>query len=95
MKTLNPINPVHAWRLRKELAPYASWKLGQKLAGRDRQHASPGMDPRLAEHVEFALELFGSCAGGDRAARWGSTSSSWPTASAAWPSCRSACRTRS
>lgn len=55
MGTLNPANPIHVWRLRKELGMYARWSLGQKLNGRDRQ--SPQVrDPRLAEHVGFALE---------------------------------------
>jgi alkylation response protein AidB-like acyl-CoA dehydrogenase len=58
MKTLNPANPVHVWRLRRELGAYAKWSLGQKLAGRDRQQV-PGMDARLAEHVGFALEQLG------------------------------------
>jgi acyl-CoA dehydrogenase len=58
MKTLNPANPVHLWRLRRELGDYAGWSLGQKLARRDRQRL-PGADPRLAGHVAFALEQFG------------------------------------
>jgi alkylation response protein AidB-like acyl-CoA dehydrogenase len=57
MRALNPINPVHAWRLRKELAPYARWKVSQWFRARDRQTV-PGMDRRLAEHVDFALAMF-------------------------------------
>ena len=57
MKTLNPANPLHVWRLRKELGAYAKWSLGQKLTGRDRQ-PSPVTDPRLADHVGFALDQF-------------------------------------
>lgn len=57
MKTLNPLNPLHAWRLRKELAPYARWKLGQWFTPRDRQQPS-GMDRSLTEHVDFALGYF-------------------------------------
>lgn len=59
MKTLNPFNPLHAWRLRNELAPYARWKLGQFVMPRDRQQVN-GIDRRLAEHVEFALGYFGT-----------------------------------
>jgi acyl-CoA dehydrogenase len=58
MKTLNPVNPAHAWRLRRELGAYGKWWLGQKFAGRDRQ-TPPVADPRLAGHVAFALEQFG------------------------------------
>ncbi len=58
MRTLNPLNPLHAWRLRKELTPYARWKVGQWFTPRDRQHVA-GMDRRLAEHVDFALGYFG------------------------------------
>jgi alkylation response protein AidB-like acyl-CoA dehydrogenase len=62
MKTLNPLNPLHGWRLRKELAPYAKWKVGQWFAATDRQSV-PGMDRRLAGHVDFALEAFGKLRG--------------------------------
>ena len=53
----NPFNPVHAWMMRKELAPYARWKMGQWFEARDRQ-AVPGMDKRLADHLHFAVGLF-------------------------------------
>jgi alkylation response protein AidB-like acyl-CoA dehydrogenase len=56
MKTLNPANPVHAWRLRRELAAYAGWSLRQKLPGRGQR--PPVADPRLAAHAAFALEQF-------------------------------------
>jgi alkylation response protein AidB-like acyl-CoA dehydrogenase len=62
MKTLNPLNPLHGWRLRKELAPYAKWKFGQWFAATDRQSV-PGMDRRLAGHVDFALAAFGKLRG--------------------------------
>jgi alkylation response protein AidB-like acyl-CoA dehydrogenase len=58
LKSPNPMNPAHAWKLRKELAPYARWRLGQMFVPRDRQ-SLPNMDPRLAEHLSFALEMFG------------------------------------
>jgi alkylation response protein AidB-like acyl-CoA dehydrogenase len=58
LKTLNPVNPLHAWKLRKELVPYARWKVGGMMAGRDRQTV-PGLDARLADHVDFALDGFG------------------------------------
>jgi alkylation response protein AidB-like acyl-CoA dehydrogenase len=58
MKGLNPLNPQHLWRLRRELGAYAGWSLRQTFAGRDRQQL-PGMAPHLADHVAFALDQFG------------------------------------
>jgi hypothetical protein len=58
----NPFNPAHAWKLRKELAPYARWKMGQLFTARDRQSV-PGMDKRLAGHLDFGLETFGRLRG--------------------------------
>lgn len=58
MKTLNPINPVHLWRLRRELWSYGKWKMGQKFRFRDRQSVE-GLDARLQNHVDFALDQFG------------------------------------
>jgi hypothetical protein len=48
---------LHAFALRNELIPYGKWWLGQKMARRDRQQVA-GMDGRLADHVEFALQAF-------------------------------------
>lgn len=57
MKTLNPANPLHAWRLRRELTAYAKWSAAQRFVARDRQTV-PGIDSRLASHVQFALDQF-------------------------------------
>jgi alkylation response protein AidB-like acyl-CoA dehydrogenase len=57
IKNFNPMNPGHAWKLRHELMAYARWQMGRKLIGRDRQEV-PGMDPRLAGHLQFALDAF-------------------------------------
>jgi alkylation response protein AidB-like acyl-CoA dehydrogenase len=57
MKSFNRFNPLHLWRLRRELGSYSRWLLGQALTRRDRQQV-PGMDKRLAGHVDFALDLF-------------------------------------
>lgn len=57
MKTFNPANPLHAWRLRKEMAAYGKWVGGQMFTGRDRQQL-PGLKPRLAPHLDFALGQF-------------------------------------
>jgi hypothetical protein len=57
MRSLNPLNPLHTWRLRSELTAYGKWALSERFKGRDRQ-AVPGLDSRLARHVDFALERF-------------------------------------
>jgi alkylation response protein AidB-like acyl-CoA dehydrogenase len=57
MKTFSPANPIHAWRLRRELWSYAKWTLGEKFAGSKRQPVA-GMNPTLAKHVDFALDMF-------------------------------------
>lgn len=53
IKNFNPMNPAHAWALRKALLPYAKWWIGQRISG----WASPsfsGMPERLAAHAQFA-----------------------------------------
>lgn len=62
MKTLNPANPLHLWRLRRELTSYTWWKLGDWFKGWDRQRVA-GMDPRLTKHLGFALDAFNRLAG--------------------------------
>jgi alkylation response protein AidB-like acyl-CoA dehydrogenase len=62
IKNANPKNPLHFWALRKEFMPYVKWMLGRKLIPRDTQTIA-GMDRRLAEHVQFALDQFGKSAG--------------------------------
>ena len=57
MKTFSPANPLHVWKLRKELTAYSKWMMGQKLHGR-KKPALPPMDSRLAGHVEFAAASF-------------------------------------
>jgi alkylation response protein AidB-like acyl-CoA dehydrogenase len=52
-----PLNPRHAWVLRHELSAYARWSVRRHFRARDRQRV-PGMDPRLADHVGFALDRF-------------------------------------
>jgi alkylation response protein AidB-like acyl-CoA dehydrogenase len=51
-------NPLHVWTLRREFGAYGKWVIGQKFKARDRQQV-PGMDRRLAQHVDFALARFG------------------------------------
>jgi hypothetical protein len=57
MKTMSPANPVHLWRLRRELWSYGKWKLGQRFAGGDRAPVA-GLSPVLQAHVDFARESF-------------------------------------
>jgi alkylation response protein AidB-like acyl-CoA dehydrogenase len=58
IRNFNPLNPIHALALRKEIASYLKWAVGQRFKSRDRQSV-PDMDPRLAAHLSFALERFG------------------------------------
>jgi alkylation response protein AidB-like acyl-CoA dehydrogenase len=58
-RKFSPLNPAHAMALRKELAAYARWRLGQFFSGRDRQQVT-GMNPSLQGHVDFALGMFGT-----------------------------------
>jgi alkylation response protein AidB-like acyl-CoA dehydrogenase len=57
IRAFNPLNPLHAWKLRRQLRAYAGWSLRQKFLGRQREDVPP-MDVRLAGHVDFALEQF-------------------------------------
>jgi hypothetical protein len=56
MKTFSPANPSHLWKLRGELTSYGGWYLSRLRQRRDRQRVN-GMDPRLSEHLGFALDL--------------------------------------
>lgn len=57
MKGLNPTNPAHLWKLRRELGAYAKWRLGQSFTGSDKAPVS-GLSPALQAHVDFARESF-------------------------------------
>ncbi len=57
IRTPKLYNPAHFWTLRREFGAYGKWFVGQKFKARDRQSV-PGMDPRLARHVSFALDHF-------------------------------------
>lgn len=54
IKSFHPENPAHAFALRNELMKYSFWYLGQLCSGKDNRHFE-GMDPRLNEHINFAL----------------------------------------
>jgi alkylation response protein AidB-like acyl-CoA dehydrogenase len=57
LRAFHPANPLHIWKLRRELAAYGRWMVSRKLVRRDRQRIA-GMGPRLAAHVDFALRQF-------------------------------------
>ena len=52
IKQFNPVNPLHAWKLRKALAPYAKWRLKQQFSGGRVQ--LPRLPKNLRTHAEFA-----------------------------------------
>jgi alkylation response protein AidB-like acyl-CoA dehydrogenase len=54
IKQFQPLNPRHAWALRRELGSYARWFVHQKLTPSGHPRV-PEMDPRLADHIGFAL----------------------------------------
>jgi hypothetical protein len=53
IKKLNPMNPAHAWALRKVAMPYAKWMVGRKLM-RNAAPRLPPMPLELRRHAEFA-----------------------------------------
>jgi hypothetical protein len=58
IKSFNPVNPVHAWKLRREMTSYAWWRMTNLFKGWDR-HSLPNLDRRLSGHLSFAQEHFG------------------------------------
>jgi len=55
IRAFNPVNPGHAWALRSELLKYMGWYISRVASGKDKREVSD-MDPRLNEHINFALE---------------------------------------
>jgi hypothetical protein len=49
----NPLNPAHAWALRKVAMPYLKWLIAHKLMP-TAQSQLPAMPAELARHAEFA-----------------------------------------
>lgn len=56
LRTLNPANPMHAWKLRNELVPYAFWFLGKKMSAPDT-YEGVQLGAALKAHVDFAIEI--------------------------------------
>ncbi|HLW68649.1 MAG TPA: acyl-CoA dehydrogenase family protein [Gemmataceae bacterium] len=53
MKSLNPMNPAHLWKLRKEMWAYGKWRLNRVFSP-GGQVGLPSIDKRLVEHVDWA-----------------------------------------
>jgi hypothetical protein len=53
IKKPNPMNPSHAWALRKASGPYLKWLIGQKLSFKANA-TLPEMPTELREHADFA-----------------------------------------
>ncbi len=54
----NPLNPAHAWALRKALVPYGKWYLGEKFLAKPRPNLS-GLDQLpevLRQHALYAID---------------------------------------
>lgn len=56
IKRPNPLNPAHAWALRKALVPYAKWLVSQRLTSKSRGEL-PALPQALRTHAEFACEF--------------------------------------
>ena len=52
LRKFNPANPVHCWKLRHALVPYAKWRIQQQFAGGHIQ--LPRLPENLRAHAEFA-----------------------------------------
>jgi acyl-CoA dehydrogenase len=52
----NPLNPSHAWALRKAMVPYAGWYLGETLHRPKHPAVAEDLPPALAAHAMFAAE---------------------------------------
>jgi alkylation response protein AidB-like acyl-CoA dehydrogenase len=55
IKDFSPVNPAHLWKLRGELWSYTKWTMSRNFMGRD-YGTVPGLDAKLAEHLQFALD---------------------------------------
>ena len=56
IKRPNPLNPAHAWALRKPLWKYGKWWLSEKLHW-PASTALPAMDANLRAHAQFAVQF--------------------------------------
>ena len=61
LKTMNPFDPIHVWKLRNELVPYAFWYMGKVMSGPDQRDLS-NFHERLRDHVAYAIEALSDSA---------------------------------
>jgi alkylation response protein AidB-like acyl-CoA dehydrogenase len=61
LKKPNPLNPLHAWKLKGAAWPYAKWLAGRWLVGPSRP-ALPAMPQALREHAQFGVDALASAA---------------------------------
>jgi alkylation response protein AidB-like acyl-CoA dehydrogenase len=54
IKKPNPLNPAHAWALRRAIGPYMKWLIGRKLGFKPRPQL-PEMPSQLRPHEDFAI----------------------------------------
>lgn len=56
LKKPNPMNPIHAWKLRGAIAPYAKWMASQMTRSIPRPALPADMPANLRTHAEFAAD---------------------------------------
>lgn len=56
IRNMNPANPVHAWKLRQALVPYAKWMARETFASKPQLSLPASFPKQLAEHVQFAVQ---------------------------------------
>ena len=54
IKKPNPLNPAHAWALRKVVGPYMKWLITEKLSYKTKPQLPERMPEQLKTHAEFA-----------------------------------------
>src|SRR4029077_14514067 len=54
IKKPNPLNPAHAWALRKVVGPYLKWLITEKLSYKSKPQLPERMPAELKSHAEFA-----------------------------------------
>jgi alkylation response protein AidB-like acyl-CoA dehydrogenase len=57
IRRFNQLNPIHLWKLRRELGSYGRWMVGREFVRPDFQTV-PNIDARLGGQVAFALRQF-------------------------------------
>ena len=55
IRTPNPLNPAHAWKLRSVALPYVRWQISQRIAG-FRSPLIPALPKALEPYARFAAD---------------------------------------